>query len=173
MPSPLLTNIAAPQEELAVDAILLSLRDDPLILQNAIQVQGPEGDRQTLPVLSQNRPNVPNPNEPGVLPLIRLFLGNYQSRWDTEGTHKGDLELRFELYAPGSHYGDRFRLWSVFLGAIFPQDPARRQIVKGRTGSYITGEKLALSGSDTLYTASDQAVQLTKAVYVITFDILT
>jgi hypothetical protein len=170
MPNPFLTAIPAPPEETVIAAVLATLRDDPVIVAAAIKVEGPEGDRKTLPALGGNQPNAPNLDN---MPLIRMSLGDYPVRWQTEGTHEGTLTLNFDLFVQGTHYADRMRMWSAWHGALFPQDPTRRTLVKSRFLGLNTTERMGQGGSRTLFLGEDQYAQQFSTTFVVRFDIFT
>jgi hypothetical protein len=174
MGQPKLAAIPAVPEELAISAVLETLRDDPTIGtagSQPVTILAPEGDRTLLPEV------MPAPNA-DQLPAIRLTLGDYSMKWEAVGQHRGKLPMVFEVFSPGTHYADRFRLTSALIAALFPQDPDRKAQVKSRfnTAGFTwinTGEGLSMGGTKTLMIGDDQYCQRTNVTYWMSFDVPT
>lgn len=174
MALPTLNGIAPPDIERAVDAVLQTLRDDPIVGQGGTQpvtILAEEGDYATSPEVMR----APNADQ---LPCIRLTLGDFSLKWETEGRHRGPLPFHFELWTAGTHYADRLRLMAAFIGAIFPQEQPRRDDVKRRfnTAGFTwtnTGERLQMGSTKRVSVGADQYAQVTTATYVMTFDVPT
>lgn len=169
MGTPLLLGVPAPvPETTAIAGLLQSLRDDPGlgVIAPAVTIWGPEGDPSQSPAISPAPALVH-------LPLIRVWPGNYPSRWETEGQHSGVLELQVELIAPGIHYADRFGLWTAFYRAVYPQDAARKALVRARldpVGNLI-GDEIRQAGTATVAIGSDLFAQKTIATLTLKFQI--
>ena len=169
MPDPMLTGVPdAPPERTAIEGILESLRDDPglLAISPSVKVWGPEGDPAQSPQVA------PWPAEI-YLPMIRVWPGNYPSRWENEGQHSGDLDLQIELICPGIHHADRFGLWIAFYRAVFPPDIDRKALVAVRidpVGNVVAGT-IRQAGTATAPIGADLYAQKTNAVLTIKFQI--
>jgi hypothetical protein len=177
MPNPSLAIIPAPPEEQAVAGVLALLRKPGTLLANAnVKIQAPEGDRTTLAKLGGGRTDNA-PNNSSELPLIRLRLGGLGSRWETEKEHKVRVTLGFDLWAPGVHYGDTYRLWSAFHQAIYPvtgsvTDAIALASPNGLIDGLI-GAEMTMGGTEPVPIGDDDFAQLTRATLVLTINIDT
>jgi hypothetical protein len=167
MGDPYLNAIAASQEETAIDAIVQTLGDDPGLTSVGATIWSEngidEGARAKLPEVAAS-PKLSD------IPLIRLIDGAQPLSWSSEGFHRGPLTLEFELFC-GRGYRARRRIIKAFIGALFPQDPTRRQVVKTRLGgSGVIAEKFTMGGERRAWVNDTQDIQRIKATYILTFD---
>lgn len=166
MADPQLAGIAAPPEELAVDAVLATLRDDPTIGSGGAEpftVLAPEGDREWLPEVAV---------EPdSTLPIVRLVLLDEASRWESATSHRAILRLLVQVFTAGTHYGDRFRAIAALRSAIYPQDAARELAVRARLNEAgALSWTLKSMGSKPLMLGDDQHAQRVEMALEILFD---
>ena len=169
MAGPFLTGLPDDLPELTAFAgFLQSLRDDPglLAISPKVNVWGPEGEALLSPMLAP-APAIVN------LPLIRVWPGNYPSRWENEGQHSGKLDLNIELICPGIHYQDRFGLWTAFYRAVYPPDVDRNALVLTRVTGSATGlvnfELRQAATAPVQPLGSDLFAQKTTAILTLTF----
>jgi hypothetical protein len=71
-------------------------------------------------------------NEPSAseLPFVRMTPASYPTGWWTEGAHKGDWVIRFNIYTPGSNLEDFTDFCNAIRSAYFPTDPSQKVVVK-------------------------------------------
>jgi hypothetical protein len=176
MSSPILTTIPAPPEEQAIAGVLSLLRAGTLIQSANVKIQAPEGERAMLAKIKGGKKDNA-PDDLSELPLIRLSVGGYGTRWENEREHIGKLSLNFDLWAPGSHYGDRFRLWYAFHLAIFPAASNVLDAIIGASPNgtlpQLVSAELTQGSSETVTLGDEDFAQLTKATLALAINIDT
>lgn len=162
--TPLLTALTPSDEEQAIAALLDILRTDPVLAAAGVQVWANEGIENRL----HTEEFTPDETQ---LPLIRLLDDQYPIQVESDRTHRGRLAVAFHLYAPGSHYADRFRLWNAFRAALFPADPTRRGWVEAQIAAipnlHARAVTLTSGGSQKILLGHDQyATRATATIYL-------
>ena len=162
MPDPTLAAVTDPPEDVALDGLLLTLRDDTAMVAAGVTVWDDDGDRTKTPEVTDTPDLVQ-------MPLCRVIAGVGKAKWEAEGVHRVTLPIEIKLYcSPGRKPGRKFI--SLIYGALFPQDLTRKALVRTRMFGVTTNlvnDRMDVAGSRRLMKGSDQYAQEITVVYTV------
>lgn len=150
--------------EKSISKLLDVLRSDPAISLAGVNVLAAEGDRRDL------APNMPEESQ---LPAIRVGQKvNLVGRWYSEESHLFQVEVPLELIHLGTYYGDGFRLVSLLIGALWPQEESRRAAVRALFNENVELQMeqepvVSVGAQEASPIGSDQFATSTKALLVL------
>ncbi len=166
MASPLLTSLPAPPEELAKDALLATLRDDPTLLLQNVTIWGLEGNSAQTPEVQQTVLS-------SLLPLVRVSIHQVADEEKYEGAYRSLVQFKFECFCLGTHDSDHLRLWAAVRHALFPTDPTRKAVVQGRFGAVagLIFDRKVSRNTKPVHVGQDQYATKTEGFWTLGFDI--
>ncbi len=105
-------------ETLAFEAVVAVLRSDDDLRRIALSTRAWDGGPEDLapPTIAK-------------LPWMRVTPTAGQSNWESEGQHRVEMHVQFELAIEGTKAANLLNLWGAVRNALFPADPDRRELV--------------------------------------------
>lgn len=174
MPDPKLPVSALGQspEERVVTAILKVLEEGPELAFVSTKILKHDGEREKLPKF--------DPDET-LLPCVRFMAstGTQQTGdWENEQQHRFLLSLGFELWVPGTHCLDRFRMVHAFRSDLFPSHQNKtvytRLLEEDSTlSNWVRSVSMVVAGNRVEVKGEDDYAQVVNVVVRVVLDINT